>query len=370
MATLLATNGEMAVSRIDLQPGINTIGRAEGNHHVIPHGSVSSRHCEITLHDGTISIRDLGSTNGTFVNGEAIEQTTLAHGQQVRLGNLDFLFESPAHAPAPKAGPLRVNVARASAPVVAEPAPVGQAAAEAIAAISPTFYEEPSYYRQIPTVFGYPFNKSGIIMLVVGSVLFTVLDFLSAFSFYIGMIGMAYLFAYMQKVISHSAQGDDEIPPWPELSDFWNDILLPCLLFIGCFVVSLGPGLALIFFGREDPAMVIGGFVLLGLGALYFPMALLAAAVTDNFLSLSPHVILPSIFRVFLPYVVTVLVLGMLASAGFGAQWFAEQMAGNDFALKAAVLLPLGFLSLYLLTVEMRLLGLMFRAYRHRLGWL
>ena len=95
MATLVANNGETAVSRIELQPGINTVGRAEGNHHVIPHDSVSSRHCEIVVSDGTISVRDLGSTNGTFVDDHRIQHANVAHGQCLKVGSAEFVVEAP-----------------------------------------------------------------------------------------------------------------------------------------------------------------------------------------------------------------------------------------------------------------------------------
>ena len=95
MATLVANNAEAPVSRLALQPGINKLGRAEGNHHVIPHASVSSRHCEIILNEGSLLVRDLGSTNGTFVDDKKVAQTPVANGQRLRLGNVEYLVEAP-----------------------------------------------------------------------------------------------------------------------------------------------------------------------------------------------------------------------------------------------------------------------------------
>jgi sulfite reductase (NADPH) flavoprotein alpha-component len=88
MATLVANNSETAVSRVPLQPGINTLGRAAGNHHVIPHHSISSRHCEIIVDEGTIALRDLGSTNGTFVDDQLVQKANLLNGQRLRLGSV------------------------------------------------------------------------------------------------------------------------------------------------------------------------------------------------------------------------------------------------------------------------------------------
>src|SRR3954452_17075211 len=110
MATLVANNTETPISRIDLQEGINTVGRAEGNHHVIPHSSVSSRHGEIVVNGGTISVRDLGSTNGTFLEDKAVQLENMTHGQRLRFGAVEFVVEAPELSASPLPGPLRVNI--------------------------------------------------------------------------------------------------------------------------------------------------------------------------------------------------------------------------------------------------------------------
>ena len=94
-------------------------------------------------------------------------------------------------------------------------------------------------------------------------------------------------------------------------------------------------------------------------------MALMAVAVSDNFLALSPHIVVPSMFRLFLPYGVMLLALATLVGVRVGAEL--TRILDPVPFLSTVVL---GFLSLYVLTVEMRILGLFFRAYRGRLGWL
>ncbi len=64
------------------------IGRGAGNQITIPVGCVSSRHCEILRNgDGQFLLVDLGSKNGTEVNGEKVNE-----GEQVTLGNGDFIL--------------------------------------------------------------------------------------------------------------------------------------------------------------------------------------------------------------------------------------------------------------------------------------
>ncbi|HTD67343.1 MAG TPA: hypothetical protein VK846_12520 [Candidatus Limnocylindria bacterium] len=276
-------------------------------------------------------------------------------------------MEAPELLAEPPVGPLRVNIAKNIGTVETASAPSDVRTASAvIAAINPVMYEEPSFYRKLPGALAYPFKRNGIILLVIGAIVFLVLEFLASYAWLISIITTGYLFAYMQKIIAHSAQGEDEMPDFPEFGEWWSDIILPFLLFTGTFVVSFVPAIALFFLGRESPVFALAIIPAIIFGAIYFPMALLAVAVSDSFVALSPHIVVPSIFRVFLPYAVACLVLGVLAGIRFGL----------GFALVLFVPIPvlpeviLGFVSLYALVVEMRVLGLLFRGYRHRLGWL
>ena len=374
MATLVANNTETTISRIPLRHGINTIGRAEGNHQVIPHTSVSSRHCEIVVGDTGVSVRDLGSTNGTFIEDQQVQQSALPHGYRLRLGNVEFVLDAPETLNVPRASQLRVSVAAVSAVQPVE-APVGRTAAETIAALAPTLEDEPSFYRQIPGAFVYPFKKSGIWLLIIGTVVFSGLELLSAVArtfmgLGISIIIVGYLFAYMQKIIAHSAQGDDEMPDFPDFGEWWSDIFLPFLLFVGAIVVCMLPTIAVLFLMTGNESMIWALIPAAAIGIFYFPMALLAVAVTDNFLALSPHVVLPSIVRVFVPYLVTFLLLALLFTVRAGGGVAAGLVPVEWLPLKIVVTLVMGFVSLYLLTVEMRLLGVLFRSYRPQLGWL
>ncbi len=57
--------------------------------------AISRKHCLIALSEGHVTIRDLGSRNGTIVNEQKIEQVTrLNHGDEIRVGPLRFRFEA------------------------------------------------------------------------------------------------------------------------------------------------------------------------------------------------------------------------------------------------------------------------------------
>jgi hypothetical protein len=67
------------------------IGRELGSGLRLSHETVSRRHAELALHNGVWVLRDLGSTNGTCVNGRRVTGTTVVdHGDQVSFGQMAF----------------------------------------------------------------------------------------------------------------------------------------------------------------------------------------------------------------------------------------------------------------------------------------
>ena len=75
-----------------------TIGRLEDNAFQIPEQSVSSHHCEVLLRGSDVVIKDLDSTNGTFINGEKISERPLKPGQILRLGQVEIRLEGDGQA--------------------------------------------------------------------------------------------------------------------------------------------------------------------------------------------------------------------------------------------------------------------------------
>jgi MoxR-like ATPase len=86
-----------------------TIGRANDNRFVLPQESKASRHhAELTEDDGVWSVRDLGSMNGTYVNGERIEwPRVLKLGDRIKLAGEMLLFEEVSAADAVRTEPPR-----------------------------------------------------------------------------------------------------------------------------------------------------------------------------------------------------------------------------------------------------------------------
>jgi len=89
----------------ELGPRWVTIGRADRNDFQIVEASVSSLHCEAQLRGNELIVRDLRSTNGTFIGGKTVVEAVLLPGQILRLGEVELRLEistpaSPATAPA------------------------------------------------------------------------------------------------------------------------------------------------------------------------------------------------------------------------------------------------------------------------------
>lgn len=69
-----------------------TFGRAPGNQVVLPDDVVSQAHARITQENGQFIIEDLGSSNGTFLQGARIRSTRLRNNQRIRIGTSQFIF--------------------------------------------------------------------------------------------------------------------------------------------------------------------------------------------------------------------------------------------------------------------------------------
>jgi DNA-binding CsgD family transcriptional regulator len=83
--------------------GSAVLGRGAGLDMTLTDDGVSRRHAKVILtEDGIVNVKDLGSTNGTYVNGAPIDATVLREGDRVQLGpdvTLRFGYRSKADEP-------------------------------------------------------------------------------------------------------------------------------------------------------------------------------------------------------------------------------------------------------------------------------
>ncbi len=96
-ALLLVRSGPTAGARYLLDTDVTTVGRHPEADIFFDDVTVSRRHAEITRQGATFEIVDQRSLNGTYVNGERVDRSSLVNGGEVRVGKfrLNF-FVSPA----------------------------------------------------------------------------------------------------------------------------------------------------------------------------------------------------------------------------------------------------------------------------------
>jgi pSer/pThr/pTyr-binding forkhead associated (FHA) protein len=150
LASLLFRSGELKGKRLPIKVPVANIGRGDYNDVVITDPSVSTMHAKLQRREAIWILTDLGSTNGTFVEGERLTgEMPLSPGTTLKFGDVSALFEPldesvPAGRPKqtrlmerveaepPKAAPVPppppepaapIEVARAAEPEVEVPRP-------------------------------------------------------------------------------------------------------------------------------------------------------------------------------------------------------------------------------------------------------
>jgi|ERR1041384_1438541 pSer/pThr/pTyr-binding forkhead associated (FHA) protein len=99
MAKLVLLSAGMTGRTHELKVDKTTVGRLEDNMFQIAEPSVSSHHCEILVRGNDVIVKDLNSTNGTFINGEKVTESPLKPGQILRLGQIEMRLETDTPTP-------------------------------------------------------------------------------------------------------------------------------------------------------------------------------------------------------------------------------------------------------------------------------
>lgn len=89
---LVCTDGAPPV-QFDLGGALISVGRASDNDVIVDDPLVSRHHCQLKLQHGAYSFADLGSRNGSFVNGEAVSEIALGPGDLIRIGSTEIEFQ-------------------------------------------------------------------------------------------------------------------------------------------------------------------------------------------------------------------------------------------------------------------------------------
>lgn len=90
MFKLVAVGGKLRGKEFILAEGDNSIGRSHDCDHALGVNGVSKKHMQITVNGDTCFIQDLGSSNGTFVNGKLVKKATIKSGDKIAIPNVIF----------------------------------------------------------------------------------------------------------------------------------------------------------------------------------------------------------------------------------------------------------------------------------------
>ncbi len=119
---LQVVRGRSETNTLRLMDGVNSIGRHDDCLIRIRSSQVSRRHCELHLDSGKLLVRDLGSSNGTFVNGKRVlGQQALKPGDVLTVGGVTLKIDRAQDSEAP------------ASPAVTGPKPGDTAEVDAIA---------------------------------------------------------------------------------------------------------------------------------------------------------------------------------------------------------------------------------------------
>src|SRR5947207_15735216 len=77
-------------AEMPLREGVNSVGRDTGSNLVLDVPEVSRKHAEVRVSGPTVTVTDLHSANGTFVNGERVSEAELRAGDRIRFGSATF----------------------------------------------------------------------------------------------------------------------------------------------------------------------------------------------------------------------------------------------------------------------------------------
>ena len=92
-AYLLVHTENSAPVQFDLGGALISIGRASDNDVIVDDPLVSRHHCQLKLQHGAYSFADLGSRNGSYVNGQPVSEVALGPGDRIQLGDTEIEFQ-------------------------------------------------------------------------------------------------------------------------------------------------------------------------------------------------------------------------------------------------------------------------------------
>jgi len=224
-----------------------------------------------------------------------------------------------------------------------------------------------SFFMLLLDSFTYPLRGKGIILLIIGVVFFFMLFFVLGFHilrWIFLLIGGGFFCAFFMQIVASSANGENELPDWPDVTNIIEDLAIPFVKFIGTFIVSYLPLLIYMYYLYRNPFSFSKPVFksLEVLGSIYFPMALIATALGFPHV-FNPIAIFTSIGKVFLHYITALVFITFVFFMGeSGIQFLIGHFKYFGIFLSALLLF-------YAVTVQMRVYGIIYYVNQKKLSW-
>lgn len=114
---LVMFRGEGERRSFSITRDVTIVGRREDCDFRIPLGEISRKHCRIIKDDETLKVEDLGSSNGTFHNGERVQSCELAPGDTLQVGSVAFVVQIDGTPAEEELQPVTAGSRRTEAPM-------------------------------------------------------------------------------------------------------------------------------------------------------------------------------------------------------------------------------------------------------------
>lgn len=229
--------------------------------------------------------------------------------------------------------------------------------------IESTVRQRVPFWKELKSLARYPLAKEGKFMVISGATIFSLLNSIPISGFLLCLILVVpYLMAYMLKIISKTAEGEKDIPNWPDITVLWYSFLqfLSALLISFCPFILLNAFKFFSVFSIPDELLIVC-FIL---GFIYLPIALISVALFKNALSLLNYpFLIKSIFKIKKDYffsLMSMLIVTTLLKSVTGLLTSPTMCFGKFL---------FWFILLYLIPIQMYIFGNIYFINEKKLRW-
>lgn len=222
-----------------------------------------------------------------------------------------------------------------------------------------------SVFGCLGDVFKFPFSSEGLWLLLIGSIVYVVLDFVAQFDYRVAIVASAYVCAYLVNILRAIA-AEEDIPGWPDFTDWWGQIVRPFLMFLTALGAAFLPLIIYGFMAGWEDLRLRVVLPTAAWALLYMPVSLVAITTKDDFTAVNPFVVMPGMIKLHTQYMLTSVILFAMVIG----RYFLNNLFDTYINIPVVPVVFGAVVSLYFLIASLRLVGLLHQVNRSDLGWL